>query len=650
MFRLAALGQEICGIERGTMMTLDRVGVPEIPYRPDIDGLRAIAVLSVIGFHANPALIPGGFVGVDIFFVISGFLISSLILSGLRDGSFSFMEFYGRRIRRLFPALIIVLLATWGLGWFSLPPTEYAALGRHTLAGAAFAANILNYSEVGYFDMPAATKPLLHLWSLGVEEQFYIVFPALLLLLWRYRAVRSSLALIGIVSFALNIGLVRNHPFFTFYLPLTRFWEFVAGGLLAFSPSHGRAFGVPMPSALLALPWRDFSAATGMLLILAGISFASNESFPGWWALLPVLGAFFIIGAGPQARLNRTILANPKMVFVGLISYPLYLWHWPILVFARTIIRSDHGNEYLRTTAIIAVGLTFVLAWLTYQFIERPVRARRSVYAARRITAALSASLAVVALLGLAIVQIGGLAIRYPNEVQALLTPLTVGADYPPADESKNSAGPLLLTYGDSHAGHLVAGLRLLQNERTFRLSLAGWGWGCAPVQDVKSADEEKCRKLAASNEKLFVQLKPDIVVIGGAWPQYKHVERISETLRIFQRVGIRRIVVIGPVPAWPQPPQTMLYKAYRADPLHRIPERLFGFDKRTLMVDRQLREITSSLSVDYISAYDTLCNENGCLVRLGNTARDIVQVDLTHFSVAGSWFFVSHIAHQIFD
>jgi peptidoglycan/LPS O-acetylase OafA/YrhL len=398
-------------------MTSQGGGALKISYRGDIDGLRAIAVLSVIGFHANPTLIPGGFVGVDIFFVISGFLISSLVLSGLKDGSFSFMEFYGRRIRRLFPALIVVLLATWGLGWFALPPTEYAALGRHTLAGAAFAANILSYSEAGYFDVPAAAKPLLHLWSLGVEEQFYIIFPALLLLLWRYRVMRSSLALIGIVSFVLNIGLVRNHPSFTFYLPLTRLWEFIAGGLLACSDPHGRKMGLPT-TWLLALPWRDFSAATGVLLIFAGISFTSDESFPGWWALLPVFGAFFIIGAGPEAWLNRTILANPKLVFVGLISYPLYLWHWPLLVITRTTAWNDHGNEHLRTTATVVVGLTFVLAWLTYQFIERPVRARRSVYAARRITSALSACLAALALFGLAIVQFGGLArIMHKDEI-----------------------------------------------------------------------------------------------------------------------------------------------------------------------------------------------------------------------------------------
>jgi peptidoglycan/LPS O-acetylase OafA/YrhL len=647
MFRFAALGQELGAVPART--TVKRAGMPELPYRADVDGLRAIAVLAVIGFHANPSFMPGGFAGVDIFFVISGFLIASLILTGLKGGSFSFAEFYARRIRRLFPALIVVLLATWVLGWFILPPTEYAELGRHTLAGAGFAANILNYAEAGYFDLPAAAKPLLHLWSLGVEEQFYIVFPALLLLLWRYKALSSWLVLIGLASFALNIALVGSHPSFTFYLPLTRFWEFIAGALLACAHLYGRTFALPVHSAS-ALPLRDVAAAIGMLLILAGISFAREDAFPGWWALLPVLGTFLIIGAGSQAWLNRVVLAHPKLVFVGLISYPLYLWHWPLLVLARTAIRNEQGNEYLRTTAIIAVGLTFLLSWLTYRFIERPIRARRSGYTARRTTVALGASLAVIAVVGFAIAQIGGLTIRYPKEVQALLTPLAAGADDPPADESKNSAGPKLLVYGDSHAHHLLAGLRLLQNERSFRLSLAGWGWGCAPLEDIKPNDQEKCRKLAADNEALFAELKPDIVVIGAAWPQYKHLQRISDTVRGFQRIGVSRIVVIGSVPAWPQPPQVMLYKAYRADPRHGVPDRLFGFDIRTLAVDRQLRDITSSLGVAYISAYDALCNDNGCLVRLGDTAKDIVQVDLTHFSAAGSSFFVRQIAQQIFE
>jgi peptidoglycan/LPS O-acetylase OafA/YrhL len=621
--------------------------VSKVAYRADIDGLRAIAVLSVIGFHANPGLVPGGFVGVDIFFVISGFLISGLILNGLRDGSFSYLEFYGRRIRRLFPALIVVLLATWFVGWFVLPPTEYAALGTHTVAGALFGANILTNLEVGYFDVPAATKPLLHLWSLGVEEQFYIVFPALLVLLWQARRLRLFLTLIAVASFALNVGLVTSHPSFTFYLPLTRLWEFVAGGLLAWACLQPRELG-PSKYWPTAPWWPDLSAALGLLLVVTAIAITGEEAFPGWWAVLPVFGAFFIIAAGPDAWINRNFLADRKLVFVGLISYPLYLWHWPLLVLIRTMMRSDDGNEYVRTTAIIAIALSLLLAWLTYKYIERPIRAQRPAFAARRIAVGLCASLAAVALFGFAVTEFGGATMRYPKELQALITPIKLGADYPAEDASRNSGGPLVVTYGDSHASHLQPGLRLLQNERTFRLRSVDWGWGCSPLGEVRARDEEKCRNLALANEKLFAELKPDIVVMAACWRDY-HLERLADTLRFFQRIGVPRTVVVGSVPLWPQAPQTMLYKAYRSDPSRRIPERLFGSDTKTLAMDQQLRTITSDLAVDFVSAHDVLCNEEGCLVRVGDTAKDIVQVDLTHFSAAGSWFLVSHVANQIF-
>jgi peptidoglycan/LPS O-acetylase OafA/YrhL len=627
-----------------------RGGTPEISYRADIDGLRAIAVLSVIGFHVDPRLVAGGFVGVDVFFVISGFLISSLILNGLKDGTFSYAEFYGRRIRRIFPALIVVLLAVWGLGWFALGPSEFAALGKHIGAGAAFAANIMTYAEVGYFDAPASTKPLLHLWSLGVEEQFYIVFPGLLALIWRYRAARLFLALIGIASFALNVAVVGHHPSFAFYLPMTRFWEFIAGALLSFAPIARPEFDWRMTFGPLVLTWRNALPAIGLLLIFAGFGVIPTDFYPGWWALLPVFGTFFVIGAGQGAWVNRKILANPKLVFIGLISYPLYLWHWPLIVIGRALVRFNNpANDYTRTTAIIAVALAFVLAWLTYQFIERPIRARRPLVTIWRIAAASTACLALVALLGFATVQSGGLPTRYPQEVQALLTPLTLFADYPPADETKNSTGPLLVTFGDSHAWHLTGGLHRLQNERTFRHVPIDWG-ECAPVGYVRPVNEENCSKLTTANDEEFSRLKPDIVVIAAFWFQHKHIERLSETLRFFQRIGVRRIIVIGEVPYWPQPPQTMLYKAYRADPLHRIPKRLFGFEQDTLKVDQRLKEITSKLGITFISAYDVLCNEHGCLARLGNAATDIIQVDSTHFSAAGSWFLISHIANQIFN
>ena len=271
---------------------------PEIQYRADIDGLRAIAVLAVIGFHARPGLIPGGFIGVDVFFVISGVLISSLILNGLNEGNFSFLKFYGRRIRRLFPALSIVLLATLSLGWFIMFPTDFAALGKQTVAAAAFAANILNYAQAGYFDAPAIDKPLLHIWSLGVEEQFYFVFPALLLLAWRYKALKPTLALFGIASFALNIALVRNYQSFTFYLPFTRFWEFIAGALLARTDLLNRKAALPVLSVLSEPQYRDLCAAAGGLLIVASAAFASETSFPGWGRCHPCLAAFSLLERG----------------------------------------------------------------------------------------------------------------------------------------------------------------------------------------------------------------------------------------------------------------------------------------------------------------------------------------------------------------
>jgi peptidoglycan/LPS O-acetylase OafA/YrhL len=623
---------------------------PEISYRADIDGLRAVAVLSVVGFHGFPGLIPGGFVGVDIFFVISGFLISSLILSRLKDGTFSYVEFYGRRIRRLFPALIIVLLATWGIGWFILLPNEYAALGWHMLAGAAFFANIQTYSELGYFDALASNKPLLHLWSLGVEEQFYIVFPTLLVLLWRYGATRRCLAVIGVVSFALNVALVRDHPSFTFYLPATRFWEFIAGALLSCFYFYDSKLVLPSPFLLAAPLRRNISAIAGLLLVLIGIGFASDDAFPGWWGLPPVLGAVLLIAGGPGAWVNRVILANPGMVFIGLISYPLYLWHWPLLVLGRAMMRDGYQNEYLRTTAIVAIGLSFVLAWLTYQFAERPVRRRRPIAATRWVSAECIALLSAVAVLGFATARFDGLPFRFPDDLLSLVSSLTLGADYPAADESLNTKGPLLVTYGDSHSGHLVPGLRLLQKERAFRLDSISWV-PCSPLNDTAPELEDTCRALRAHNDELLAQLKPDIVVIAALWLEATHLERLGETIKSLQRLGVRRIIVIGSVPRWRDSPQRELYAAYRKDPLHRIPERSSGFARGIFAVDRQLKEITTSLGAKYISAYDVLCSDDsGCLLRLGNSAKDIVQVDRTHFSAAGSWFFVSHIANQIFD
>jgi len=619
----------------------------EIAYRADIDGLRAIAVLSVIGFHASPKSIVGGFIGVDVFFVISGYLISSLILISLKNGSFSYIEFYARRIRRIFPALIVVLIFVWGVGLLAFDPANFTALSKHIVAGAAFAANIVTYFEVGYFDAPASTKPLLHLWSLGVEEQFYLVFPVLIVLVWRHRSANLILGAIAVASFVINVVTVRYYPSFAFYLPLTRFWEFLAGALLAYDSVK---FG--WTARFEANVLRDNAAsAIGTVMILGGIFLVpATGEYPGWWALLPVVGATLIIWAGQHAWINRKILADQKLVFIGLISYPLYLWHWPLIVMGQDIVRDySPTNPHARTTTIIAVAISFVLSWLTYEFVERPIRTRRLRIGLRWIASVSAISLAAVALVAGATLRNNGFPERYPKEIQALLTPLTLGADYPLPDEKKNSMGPLVIAYGDSNAQHLLPGLNLLQNDRTFRVKFINWH-DCPPVDDAKPREVENCSKEQIATEEEFAYLKPDIVVIGALWFKYKHIERLGKTLQFFQRIGVRRIVIVGTVPYWPKPPQSLMYTAMRLDSSHRIPHRLSVFYPDSFKADKEVKTITENLGAIFISTRDIFCNEQGCLVRSGDTARDIFQVDPSHFSAAGSWYLISNIADQIFD
>ena len=340
-------------------------------YRPDIDGLRAIAVLTVLVFHAFPKALRSGFVGVDIFFVISGFLITGILADQLVKGQFSLLDFYRHRVRRIFPALITVLAACMVLGWFALLQDEYKQLGKHVAAGAGFVSNLVLWQEVGYFDNKADTKPLLHLWSLGIEEQFYLVWPLILAASYRIKRLGGRLlwvtGFLALASFLLNVGRIHGDPSGTFYSPLTRFWELASGGLLALHLQRkARASSAPL-SPLTS----NLMAAGGFLLLVLALSVITRQSrFPGFWAMLPVLGACLLIWAGPQAWLNRHVLAARPMVAIGLISYPLYLWHWPLLAFAR-IVESETPDAIFRWAAL---GLSVVLATLTYQVIEKPIR------------------------------------------------------------------------------------------------------------------------------------------------------------------------------------------------------------------------------------------------------------------------------------
>lgn len=367
-----------------------------VGYRPDIDGLRAVAVTSVLAFHAFPEIFPGGFIGVDVFFVISGFLISAIIMESHRRGLFSFRDFYAKRILRIFPALSLVLLATLVAGWYLLFAEEYKLLGKHVLAGGAFFSNFAFWFEAGYFDKASELKPLLHLWSLGVEEQFYIFWPILLLMSLKVgRWFRVFLAsLFGVILVA-AIAVSYHDLNQAFYSPLLRAWELIAGAMILVFAKKSDGIG--------QLTQKPGVRLLALAVLFAGVFMLDSESrFPGFLALLPVLPAFVLISGGENATDWVAKALNSRMALtIGVISYPLYLWHWPLLAFPRIL----NGGEIPALYRGLALLLTLALAFVTHRFIELPVKN----LSRRRAVLALVAVMSLISVAGANVYQRDGL-------------------------------------------------------------------------------------------------------------------------------------------------------------------------------------------------------------------------------------------------
>ncbi|HEX9470732.1 MAG TPA: acyltransferase family protein, partial [Bradyrhizobium sp.] len=440
------------------------LSTPSDRYRPDIDGLRAIAVTLVANFHAFPEALPGGFIGVDIFFVISGFLITGIIVRELDQERFSLLGFYNRRIRRIFPALIVVLCATLLVGWLWMLPAAYAQLSADVVASAAFFSNIALLLQSGYFDIESARKPLLHIWSLGIEEQFYLFWPLILMLVARLRLnILAAASVIGVASFVLNVALITSNPVATFYLPFTRAWELLAGAVLACSWNRVDQSGAAS----------NLRALVGFALIaIAALVLDTNRAFPGWWALLPVTGAALLLSA-PAAWGCRVLLASPPVVWIGLISYPFYLWHWPLLVFFA-IIKFEPLTLLERE---LVLCLSVLLAWLTYRLVETPIRFSRP--SSLRI-AGLCSAMVLIAVAGGLVVRGRGFDFRLPPEIREMadvrtdsskwrfhqcLLDLSHEMSFADACVDRDRR-PLILVWGDSTAGALLPGLRKAQETR----------------------------------------------------------------------------------------------------------------------------------------------------------------------------------------
>ena len=455
--------------------------------------MRAVAVLSVVAFHAFPAWVPGGFVGVDVFFVISGFLISTIILGGLDQGQFTFRGFYARRIRRIFPALAVVLIACYSFGWFALLADEYKQLGHHMAAGSAFVSNFLLWSEAGYFDAAADAKPLLHLWSLGIEEQFYLLWPLILYVAWKLKVNRLLVTLaLGAASFGLCVALSAQHRVADFYSPVTRFWELSLGSALAYLALYGH---VRLDGGIRAGRdkfWCNIKAATGATLLTVSLfAFTRNSVFPGWLALLPTVGAYCLIWAGPDAWLNKKILSHPLLVAVGLVSFPFYLWHWPLLSFLR-IVGSGQAPGALRAGAVVA---SLALAWLTYRLLERPVRFGRHRLAS---VVVLSCVMLFLGVVGQETFRRDGFGFRLQAFEEQLAVIKTVVESSPECQASVRISGlrycliadaarpATVALFGDSHANRLFTALKTRYEAMGENLLSIG-GAGCLPFWDIET-------------------------------------------------------------------------------------------------------------------------------------------------------------------
>jgi peptidoglycan/LPS O-acetylase OafA/YrhL len=650
----------------------------DLGFRKDINGLRALAVLGVVAFHADRALVPGGFAGVDVFFVISGFLITRIILSECAASRFSLTTFYAKRARRILPALILVVSLVWVVGWFRAAPTQFRDIGGGLLGNSYFTVNfwLLRLAGVGgYFGPDSSAKPLLHLWSLSIEEQFYLVWSVLLFALFRLTRKLVLAVVVGIFLASLTacVILTRIDPIGAFYLPWTRGWELALGALIAYREVF-LLEAWPYPARNLA----NIGAGLGVALMLGAFFLMSEaQPFPGWRAAIPTAGCALVI-AHPRSLVGDIALGNRIAGFFGVISYPLYLWHWPLFAFAHIWPGVIPTPAVMLALAAVAV----VLAALTYRLIEAPVAVlfRRRPFA---VALALAAMLAATGIVGRITYDAKGFPGRFPPLVARIFDFDVNGAQgkrlmqcfYQRDDraysleeerqraarffedgrcgEKDDPAKPTILVVGDSHAAHLFAGLTEAFAGKANLMTLSSVF--CAPLVDQVAmnagvAGTPRCR---AINDYVFQrirEIRPDVLLVAGYFAQYDHeanwrypgyLDALVEGARRLHRDGVRSIVVAGQVPTW----APILPILVGRDVLERgeAPEfSPIGVRPDSLETDRALTGKDWGEGVVYVSQAEKLCGADGCRRVVGNNLpEDLLAVDYGHYSVNGSIFAV---------
>jgi peptidoglycan/LPS O-acetylase OafA/YrhL len=637
-------------------------------YRPDIDGLRALAILPVVFFHYRVPFFGGGFVGVDVFFVISGFLITSLIAAEVEQGRFSIVRFYERRVRRIFPALFAMLAVVTAAAILLMFPVDLVGYAKSLLATALFAANFQFWSEAGYFDTLADTKPLLHLWSIAVEEQFYILFPALLLLLSKGspRMRMVGVAVIFVSSFALSVWGISQAPAATFYLLPARAWELMLGALIALG-AFPHIENRRVREALVAL---------GIALIaFAVLSFTSDMPFPGMAATVPCVGAALVIYAGDarQTALGKLLSMRP-LVFVGVISYSLYLWHWPLFVLAKYVVFRDLTG--LERVGLLA--LSFAIAALSWRFVEGPFRGRATGNWRSRLFPAALAAMAITAISGMVAEAADGWPGRLSPDIRRILAEQD---DHEPriarcfARTSQNvrdgdlcamgavgAAAPSYLLWGDSHADAILPAVGDV-TRRAGHSGLFAGAESCPPLLGVNTPRAD-CRKFNDAVLALALNRNISEVILSARWAKsaegatygdepHGHVvlsddegsgspqrdnhavfERgLERTVQALTRSG-KKVVIVASVPeiGWPVP--AVLARRALARDRTNVDPALANYLHRQRFVLDELARMHKLYGVTVIYPHEILCSADACQVALNGVP---LYRDEHHLSVYGA-------------
>ncbi|TCQ12415.1 peptidoglycan/LPS O-acetylase OafA/YrhL [Rhizobium sp. PP-F2F-G36] len=638
-------------VSTGTLRRQEHGKIPHEPaaYRADIDGLRAVAVLIVLLFHTGISPLRGGFVGVDVFFVISGYLITKVVWQELQQGTFSLLTFYERRTRRIFPALVVTVALTLLCAPLLLFPSERTTAVWTGLSALTSVSNLYlaveTLGKTGYFAADVYSQPLVHTWSLGVEEQFYLVFPLILFAVAGFKRHHAGLAVaaIALASFLFGVWLTIANRDLAYYIPLVRAWELIAGALLVFTP-------LPRLSVRL----RDVLATLAILLI-AGSAYRFHGgmsypmAFPGFVAIAPVAGAVVLIAMGGAggSYVNR-FLSLPPFVGIGKISYSLYLWHWPIFVtVALTTARAP--------TMMEAAGLvlaSFVAAYLSWRFVEQPFRQRRLGRTARSLWMQAGAAWCVVCVLGLGIwlftiaapqTESDRLAsyityddrVTYRRETCFLISYKQTAADYA-SDTclSPSSVKPNVLVMGDSHAAHLWSGFNASLPQAHVMQATSS---GCKPL--VGTPGERECLSLMRRMfEQFLPETKPDVVILSARWADYD-LPLIAETIRQVKDKA-RIVVVSGPIVEYQRPLSRVLAQvaAGRSDNLL-TESRVTAVARR----DRDLQALVEAAGAIYVSPYRLLCPDSGaaCTTTVDGVP---LQWDYGHLTAEGSKFLAESI------